>query len=253
MEHTPSTSDPVRILILGASGGIGAAVARATRNRGWIPILAGRNRERLLALSEDLGASWKPLEGLGKEPMENLFDEVAQEQGGLEGVVNAIGSLFLRPAHLTAQADFEETLRINLGSAFACVAAAGSALRRKGGSVVLFSSAAARVGLANHEAIAAAKSGIVGLARSAAATYARAGIRFNVVSPGLVETPLTQTITSKEGSRKASEKLHALGRLGQPEEIASAAVWLLDPAQSWVTGQDIGVDGGLGSIIASHH
>jgi NAD(P)-dependent dehydrogenase (short-subunit alcohol dehydrogenase family) len=118
----------------------------------------------------------------------------------------------------------------------------------KGGSVVLVSSAAARLGLANHEAIAAAKAGVIGLTLSAAATYAARGLRVNAVAPGLVRTPLTARITGSEAALKASTALHALGRIGEPEDVASAIAWLLDPAQSWVTGQVLGVDGGLATL-----
>jgi NAD(P)-dependent dehydrogenase (short-subunit alcohol dehydrogenase family) len=114
--------------------------------------------------------------------------------------------------------------------------------------VVLVSSAAARVGLANHEAIAAAKAGIMGLVLSAAATYARQKIRFNAVAPGLVRTPLAAGLVSSELAEKASIGMHPLGRLGEPGDVARAIVWLLDPAQSWVTAQVIGVDGGLADV-----
>ena len=113
---------------------------------------------------------------------------------------------------------------------------------------MLMSSAAARTGVPSHEAIAAAKAGVIGLTLSAAATYAPKGLRFNAVAPGLVESPLTERIVSNEASLKASTAMHPLGRIGQPGDIASAVVWLLDPAQSWVTGQVIGVDGGLASV-----
>ncbi len=168
--------------------------------------------------------------------------------GGLTGIVNCAGSILLRPAHLTSQRDFGDTIAANLTTAFATVRAAKSVFKREGGSVVLISSAAAHLGMGNHEAIAAAKAGVEGLARSAAATYASSGIRFNVVAPGLVETPLTEALTQRESARKLSASLHPLGRLGTAADIARAIAWFLDPAQSWVTGQVLGVDGGLGRV-----
>jgi 3-oxoacyl-[acyl-carrier protein] reductase len=114
---------------------------------------------------------------------------------------------------------------------------------------VLVSTAATRVGLANHEAIAAAKGGIEGLVRAAAATYASAGIRINAIAPGLVKTPMTQRLWEDPQIAQASVQMHALGRLGEPGDIARAIAFLVDPANSWITGQVLGVDGGLGSIV----
>ena len=116
--------------------------------------------------------------------------------------------------------------------------------------MVLVSSAAARVGIANHEAIAAAKAGVIGLVLSAAATYARQGVRFNAVAPGLVRTPLTKGLVASEQAEKASLGMHPLGRLGEPGDVARAIAFLLDPAQSWITGQVLGVDGGLADLKA---
>ena len=138
----------------------------------------------------------------------------------------------------------------NVVRGVACVRAAGRLLKADGGSVVLVSSAAARIGLANHEAIAAAKAGIIGLVRSAAATYSRPQIRFNAVAPGLVKTPLASGITSNDLATKASVGMHPLGRLGEPEDVARAITFLLDPANDWVTGQVLGVDGGLADLKA---
>jgi NAD(P)-dependent dehydrogenase (short-subunit alcohol dehydrogenase family) len=85
---------------------------------------------------------------------------------------------------------------------------------------------------------------------SAAASYGARNIRVNCVAPGLVETPLTARITGIETALKTSQGMHALGRIGRPEDIASAIAWLVDPDNSWVTGQVLGVDGGLGTVRA---
>ena len=179
--------------------------------------------------------------------MEAAAAKAVELDGRLDGLANCIGSILLKPAHLTSEEEWDAVVATNLKSAYAAVRAAAR-LMTTGGSVVLVSSAAARLGLANHEAIAAAKAGVIGLTLSAAATYAPKGIRVNAVAPGLVRTPLTARITDNEAALKASTAMHALGRVGEPEDVASAIAWLLDPAQSWVTGQVIGVDGGLATL-----
>lgn len=118
-----------------------------------------------------------------------------------------------------------------------------------GGSIVLCSTAAVRVGLQNHEAIAAAKGGVEALVRSAASTYASKGIRVNAIAPGLTRTPMTEKITLNPQALAFSTAMHALGRIGEPKDISSGICWLLDSSQSWVTGQIIAIDGGLSSVI----
>jgi NAD(P)-dependent dehydrogenase (short-subunit alcohol dehydrogenase family) len=235
-------------LVIGAAGGIGSALVRRLVASGAQVFVAGRDAARLGALSAELGLPGATLDAADPDAVDALADRASAELGGLDGLANCVGSLILKPAHLTSTADWQATLATNLSSAFGCVRAAGRLMKSGGGSVVLVSSAAARVGLANHEAIAAAKAGIIGLTLSAAATYARQGIRFNAVAPGLVRTPLTKGLVASELAEKASIGMHPLGRLGEPEEVAGAILWLLDPAQSWITGQVLGVDGGLANV-----
>lgn len=235
-------------LILGATGGIGGALARRIRAAGGTVIPAGRNAERLAAVAAELGEAGIAFDAASFESVEQAVQQAAARQGRLDGVALCSGSLLLKPAHLTTEAEYRATMAANLDAAFATVRAAAKAMMNTGGSIVLVSSAAARVGLANHEAIAAAKAGIIGLTLAAAASYAARGIRVNCVAPGLTETPLTARITGNDASRKASEAMHALGRIGRPEDIASAMAWLLDPENNWVTGHILGVDGGLSSV-----
>jgi NAD(P)-dependent dehydrogenase (short-subunit alcohol dehydrogenase family) len=237
-----------RVFILGGSGGIGSAVARGLVSGGHRVFLAGRNATGVAALADELGMPWATVEGTDPDAVDACADAAAGELGGLTGITCCVGSLLLKPAHLTSTAEWRSTLSANLDSGFGCVRAAGRLMRTEGGSVVLVSSAAARVGLANHEAIAAAKAGIVGLVLAAAATYAKQRIRFNAVAPGLTRTPLTKGLVASELAEKASVGMHPLGRLGEPEDVARAIQWLLDPLQGFVTAQVIGVDGGLADV-----
>lgn len=237
------------VLIFGAYGGVGAAVARRLSAADVTIALSGRDPDRLAALAEELGATAVPADAAAFTEVEGAVQRAAEELGSLSGVVNCVGSVLLKPAHLTRPEEFDETIRTNLTSAFAVLrASVRPMIRSGGGSIVLVSTAAAQIGLPNHEAIAAAKGGIDALARSAAATYGKRGIRVNVVSPGLVETPLTERITSSEAARASSEAMHALGRIGTPDDVASAVTWLLSEEASWITGQTLGVDGGLGRV-----
>jgi len=238
-------------LVLGATGGIGSAVCRELARRDARLALAARGRERLDALAADTGGSVHPLDATSPEAVQETVDAVVAEHGRLDGVVNCVGSIVLKPAHRTSEAEWRSVRALNLDTAFGAVRAGAGAMLKTGGSIVLLSSAAARTGLANHDAIAAAKAGVVGLARSAAASYASRGIRVNVVSPGLVRTPLSERLTRSPALEEASVAMHPLGRLGEPEDVARAIVWLLDPDQSWVTGQELGVDGGLGTVRSS--
>lgn len=235
----------MKYVVAAGYGGIGGALARRLAQRGHELLLLGRNGIRLAALCAEIGAQSAVVDLTQLEPVEAAVTAF----GPIDGIVNCAGSILLKPAHITSEAEFQQTLDTNLKTAFVTLRA-GVKNMPGGGSVVLISTAAARIGYANHEAIAAAKAGVMGLGLSAAATYASRNIRVNCVAPGLVDTPLASRITGNEAALKASSAMHALGRIGQPEDVASMIEFLLDPANAWVTGQVFGIDGGLGTLRA---
>ena len=247
MDETIDKTRPVH-LVFGASGGIGSAVCRQLVSTGAYVGLASRPSGRLDDLAEELNAPKWEFDIGDPSTLESVVTAAVSHFGRLDGVVNCVGSLLLKSAHITSYEEWDDVIATNLTSAFAVVRSAAKAMREEGGSILLFSSAAARVGLANHEAIAAAKAGVIGLTLSAATSYASKSIRVNAIAPGLVRTTMTKRIWDNPKSAESSQSMHALGRLGEPSDIASLATWLLDPANSWVTGQVIGVDGGLGSL-----
>lgn len=233
------------IVIFGATGGIGSALCRQLRPHFRL-LLCARDGERLRSLGESLDSPSMTLDATSFSDVERAFERAKEDGADLYGAANCVGSILLKPAHLTTEAEFDQTVALNLKSAFAVLRGAARHVRREeGGSVVLFSSAAGQVGLPNHEAIACAKAGLSGLVRSAAATYAARKLRVNAVSPGLVDTPLAARITGNPSSLNASVAMHPLGRIATPEEAARVAAFLLSPEQGFITGQVWSVDGGL--------
>lgn len=222
-------------LVISASSSIGQEVVKILNEKSHKVFTTARNNEKINPDFTVDAADFTALE------------EVFKNVGEIDGVVNCSGSLLLKGAHLTSQNEFEAVIKSSLTSAFATVRGA-SKYMKNGGSVVLISSAAALEGLANHEAIAAAKAGIIGLAMSAAATYASQNLRFNVVAPGLTETNLTKQITANEKAVEVSKNMHALGRIGKADEVARAICFFLDKENSWITGQVLAVDGGLSRV-----
>jgi NAD(P)-dependent dehydrogenase (short-subunit alcohol dehydrogenase family) len=248
-------SDTPAYVIVGAAGGIGTDLCRRLVARGPCRLLlAGRDAAKLDRLAGELAALrpeavilTRVCDATDSAAVDATFAEATSQFGALAGAVNLCGSILLKPAHLTTDKEFADTIAVNLFTAFHVLRAAVKAMPA-GGSVVLMSTVATKIGLMNHEAIAAAKGGINGLVIAAAATYAGKNVRVNAVAPGLVRTPLSERLTSNEGTLKASTAMHPLGRIGEPGDVGAVLAWLLDPATTWVTGQVIGVDGGLSSV-----
>lgn len=239
---------PTTALITGANGGIGSALSRKLAAAGTKLVLAGRNSEALAKLGQELGAPTLTCDFTQPDQVASCVADARSELGEIEAVAHCIGSILLKPAHLTSTDDWAAVMDTNLNSSFHLLHNLGRPMSKTGGSLVFVTSVAAEKGLPNHEAIAAAKAGLAGLTRSAAATYAKSKFRINCVSPGLTDTPLAAPITGNESARKFSEAMHPLGRLGNPEEIASALFFLLSPDNSWITGQTLSVDGGLSTL-----
>lgn len=226
-------------IIVAAASGIGAATADLLEKAGHQVFKTARDSNKItpdaILDAADFAAT------------EDAFKQARERLGEIHGVINCAGSILLKPAHLTSAADYQAIISASLTTGFSVVRASAK-IMPNGGSVTLVSSAAALAGLANHEAIAAAKAGIIGLTLSAAATYAGSGLRINAVAPGLTDTPMTQHIVGNDTSRRISEAMHALGRLGKADDIARAIVFLSAPENSWITGQILAVDGGLSCV-----
>ncbi|MFN3543868.1 MAG: SDR family NAD(P)-dependent oxidoreductase [Thiobacillus sp.] len=244
-------SDDRYVLITGASGGLGQAVARRLADDGWWLALAGRDIGRLRAAYGDtdyplLTGDVSTPEG-AREVLEQCWQQYGQPPDAL---VHCVGSILVAPLHRTTPTQYHSVLSANLDSAFHTLAAWVSAQRdaKRPGAAVFVSSAAARIGTPNHEAVAAAKAGLEGLVRAAAATYASSGLRINAVAPGLMDTPAATGLISSPAAREAAARQYPLPGIGVPAQLADLMAWLLSPAAERVTGQVWSVDGGFSVV-----
>jgi 3-oxoacyl-[acyl-carrier protein] reductase len=235
-------------IVFGGTGGIGSAVSRRLVDAGAKVVVTGKHEALLDQSRRNLGVHTQLLDLAQPDAVDSCVSKTFERHGHIDGVVNCIGSLLLKPAHLITDQEWHSVIDVNLTSSFKVVRAAAGAMIRSGGAIVLVSSAASTVGLASHEAVSASKAGIEGLAVAAAASYARRNIRVNCVAPGMIETKLTRHLLASESSRRVSEDMHALGRVGTADDVASAIIWLLSQDNSWVTGQVFRIDGGLSKL-----
>ena len=167
----------------------------------------------------------------------------------LHGLVFCPGSINLRPFNRLTEEDFLADFNQNFMGAVRIIQKSLPALKKsKSASIVLFSTVAVKVGMPFHTSIAASKGAVEGFAKSLAAELAAANIRVNVISPSLSDTSLAAQLLSTDEKRAASAKRHPLQRIGTPQDSAQLVEFLLSERSSWMTGQIIGLDGGLGNI-----
>lgn len=236
------------VVITGGSGGIGSETARRLVGRGDRVVLVARDEVRLRAVASDLAVPAYACDVLDGDAFGAVVTRIESEVGEIDGLIHAVGSIILRPLHALSVEEWRATYEINATSAFVVFkAVVPKMMRRRRGSAVFFSTVAARTGLQNHEAIAAAKSAVEGFVRSAAISYARYNIRVNAVAPALTKTALSKSLWSNEATLAASTAMHPLGRIGEAADVAHAATYLVSDDAAWVTGQILGVDGGLGA------
>lgn len=230
-------------LVSGASGGIGRALARQLQASGCRVAAVGRDATRLTDVDAEAHFVADVTTPEGATAALAACEQALGSAPTL--LAHCVGSTLIAPLHRTRAEAYREVMRVNLDSAVYVLQAWLAALQGRAGAAVFVSSVVARIGVANHEAIAAAKGGVEALVRSAAATYAAQGVRINAVAPGMTDTPMTAGMLKVPAMREAAARQYPLGGLQSAEQVADAMAWLLGEGASRVTGQVIAVDGGF--------
>ena len=236
-------------LITGAAGGLGQALAQILVDSGYALILTSRDAARLKSIYGDnhlqIECDCSTVAGA-----KHIFDVAVAHNMLPNAFAHCVGNIRLGALHRMAAEDFIDCMQANIFSAFYTLAAFTNCLKtaKYSGCAVLVSSAAAQIGTPNHEAISAAKSGLEGLVRGAAATYASSGIRVNAVAPGLLDTPAASKILSSDLTRDVASRQYPIAGIGSANDVAQLMAWLLSEQAARVTGQIWSIDGGFSSI-----
>jgi 3-oxoacyl-[acyl-carrier protein] reductase len=236
-------------LVTGASGGIGASIARALHAQGARVVLSGTRMERLEELAADLGEGALVCPADLRDATEpNALVEAAEAAAGpLHILVNNAGMTRDMLALRMSDLDWQAVLDIDLSAPFRLARAAlRGMLRRRAGRIINISSIVGVTGNAGQANYAAAKAGLIGMSKSLAQEVASRGITVNVVAPGFVDTAMTEALNEAQKAKLAEQI--PLGRIGQPDDIAGAVVYLASDAAAWVTGATLHVNGGMAML-----
>jgi NAD(P)-dependent dehydrogenase (short-subunit alcohol dehydrogenase family) len=226
------------ILIIGASSGIGLTLAKSLQKKEANLYLASRNKP-------DISGDFNYIK-LDVEDFDNELDDLPAE---IHGIAYCPGTINLKPFQRLKEEDFLKDFKINTLGAVKVVQKVLKNLKAaKGASIVFFSTVAVNTGLSFHASVASSKGALQAIGLSLAAELAVSKIRVNSIAPSLTDTPLASNLLSTDDKKESSNKRHPIGRYGTTEDIANAAEFLLNDSNSWITGQVIGVDGGMGNV-----
>lgn len=222
-------------LVVGGSRGIGKATAQHLLNQGNQVHIIARN-------TPDWSGDYHYHE------VDVLEGALPDLEGGLDGLIYCPGSINLKPFKGLKASDFQEDFEINVLGAVRVLQHYEKALQRaEQSAVVLFSTVAVQTGMAFHASVSAAKGAVEGLVRALAAEWSPK-VRVNGIAPSIVSTDLAARLLRSDKQVEAAEQRHPLQRIGQAEDAAALAAFLVQPAAGWITGQIVGLDGGMSAI-----
>ena len=234
-----------KYLIFGATGSIGSSLAKQMHKEKQDCHLIGRNEEELKEIANELNYSYSVCDVLKLNFADKLFKDLVETD--VLGIAYCVGSIDLKPLRATRAKDFVSSYVLNLVAATDIIRTFQDNLKRNSGSIVMFSTVAAKKGFSNHSIISPAKAAVEGLTVALAAELAP-HTRVNCIAPSLTKSKMSGFLLQNLKSIDSISKLHPLKRIGEGVDAANLAKFLLSKNSSWITGQIIGVDGGRATI-----
>ena len=234
-----------KYLIFGATGSIGSSLANQMYEEKQDCHLIGRNEEQLKEIANKLSFSYSVCDVMKINFTDKLFKDLLETE--ILGIAYCVGSIDLKPLRITKAKDFVSTYVLNLVAATDIIRTFQDSLKKNKGSIVMFSTVAAKKGFPNHSIISPAKAAVEGLTVALAAELAP-HTRVNCIAPSLTKSKMSTFLLQNLKTVDSISKLHPLKRIGEGFDAANLAKFLLSENSSWITGQIIGVDGGRAAI-----
>ena len=234
-----------KILIFGATGSVGSSLTKLVKESSMDAHLIGKNEDEISNLKDQTGFSYS----IADVTDQNFIETIAKDLDGLEisGIAYCVGSIDLKPLNLVSKKDYLKSFELNLFPIVEIIKKYKDNLKKNKSSVVLFSTVAVKQGFPNHSIISPVKASLEGLTVSLAAELAP-NVRVNCIAPSLSKSKMAGKILSNPKIAEGIAKQHPLKRVGEGNDSAALARFLLSDESSWITGQIIGVDGGRSNV-----